>query len=504
MFARSCASFRRNFPRKYKVTATAEWNFAARLVERLGPFSYLIDAATSSTICPEDLPRLIAVYGASLISAGLREGDRVLIGCSLSPSSTLVYLGALYAGLVAVPVEDRAVRASATMLVEATGAKAVWTETGLRGGEPHKGSILCLQGDLAKDLPKMMPPAACVASDLAALMATSGSTGVPRFVMVSHGNLIANTEAIIRSQRLASDERAMLILPVSYCFGASLMQSHLYQGGGVVFDRRFMFPDKVLQAITEYGCTTFAGVPTVYNALLRRSNIRGIAMPCLRRFLQAGGALASQRIREMREVFPLIKFYVMYGQTEATARISCMEPERWEEKSGSVGRPLDNLTVRIVDEEGNDLPARQIGELLVKGPSICSGYLNDPEETRRVFSDGWLRTRDLARQDEERYLWIEGRKGAFLKMRGMRVSFPEVEARVTAIPGVYECAASAIDHPEVGEALVLFIVPDQEARIGVEEVRRHLPAHWTIDSIRLVSELPKTSTGKIALSSLPI
>jgi len=137
----------------------------------------------------------------------------------------------------------------------------------------------------------------------------------------------------------------------------------------------------------------------------------------------------------MREVFPLIKFYVMYGQTEATARISCMEPERWEEKSGSVGRPLDNLTVRIVDEEGNDLPARQIGELLVKGPSICSGYLNDPEETRRVFSDGWLRTRDLARQDEERYLWIEGRKGAFLKMRGMRVSFPEVEARVTAIPG---------------------------------------------------------------------
>ena len=94
-----------------------------------------------------------------------------------------------------------------------------------------------------------MPPAACGASDLAALMATSGSTGVPRFVMVSHGNLIANTEAIIRSQRLASDERAMLILPVSYCFGASVMHTHLYQGGGVVFDRRFMFPDKVLQAI---------------------------------------------------------------------------------------------------------------------------------------------------------------------------------------------------------------------------------------------------------------
>lgn len=466
----------------------------------------MIDAATGVTIRSEDLRRLIAAYGASLRSAGLREGDRVLIGCSLSPSSTLVYLGAMYAGLVAVPVEDRTLSATAAMLLAATGAKAVWTEGGLGEGGSDKGSILYLHGDLAKDAPMtmMMAPAARVDSDLAGLMATSGSTGAPRFVMVTHGNLIANTEAIIRSQQLASDERAMLVLPLSYCFGASLMQSHLYQGGGVVFDRRFMFPDKVLQATAQFGCTTFAGVPTVYNVLLRRSSLRKIAMPCLRRFLQAGGGLASQRIDEMRAAFPTAKFYVMYGQTEATARISCMEPERWEEKPGSVGRPLDNLMVRIVDEEGNDLPAGEIGELLVKGLSICSGYLNDPEETRRVFSDGWLRTRDLARQDEQGYLWIEGRKAAFLKMRGVRVSFPEAEARVTSIPGVYECVARASDHPEAGEALVLFIVPDPGVRIGLEEVRRHLPAHWAIDSIRLVSELPKTSAGKVALSSLTV
>ena len=485
------------------MTASAEWNFAGRLVKRLGPCSCLIDAATQRTVDPEHLPRLIAAYGASLMSTGLRDGDRLLIGCSLSLSSALVYLGAIYAGLVAVPVDDRTMRESAAALLEATGAKAVWTEEGLRAGWTDKISVPCLQGDLAKGIQEFNPPAARAASDLAALMATSGSTGVPRFVMVSHGNLIANTEAIIRSQQLASDERGMLILPLSYCFGASVMQSHLYQGGGVVFDRRFMFPDKVLQAMAQFGCTTFAGVPTVYNVLLQRSNIRRITMPCLRRFLQAGGALALQKISEMRETFPLVKFYVMYGQTEATSRISCMEPERWEEKRGSVGRPLDNLMVRIVDEVGNDLPAGQIGELVVKGPSICSGYFNNPEETHRVFRDGWLRTGDLARQDEEGYLWIEGRKGAFLKMRGMRVSFPEVEARVTAIPGVYECVARAVSHPEAGEALVLFIVPDHGAKVGLEEVRRHLPAHWAIDSVRLVAELPKTATGKIALSSLP-
>jgi acyl-CoA synthetase (AMP-forming)/AMP-acid ligase II len=486
------------------MTPFTEWNFAGRLVERLGSRSYVIDAATGRTICPRDLPRLIAAHGASLISAGLRKGDRVLIGCSLSPASSLVYLGAIYAGLVAVPVEDRAVTASAALLLEATGAKAVWTEAGLRGIENYQGSVLCLQGDLARESQELMPPAACAASDLAALMATSGSTSVPRFVMVSHGNLIANTKAIIRSQRLADDERAMMILPVSYCFGASLLHTHLYQGGGVVFDRRFMFPDKVLQAIAHYGCTTFAGVPTVYNVLLRRSDIRRIAIPTLRRFLQAGGSLARQKISEMREGFPQTEFYVMYGQTEATARISCMEPERWEEKPGSVGRPLDNLMVSIADEQGNDLPAGKTGELRAQGPSICSGYWNDHEETRRVFGDGWLRTGDLARRDEEGYLWIEGRKGAFLKMRGIRVSYSEVEERVAAIPGVYECAALAVEHPEAGEALVLFVVADQGARIDVEDVRRHLPAHWTLDSIRSISELPKTSAGKIARPALAV
>ncbi len=486
------------------MTATAEWNFAGRLVERLGPGSYLIDAATGRTICPADLPRLISAYGSSLRSAGLKEGDRVLIGCSLSLPCALVYLGAVYAGLVAVPVEDRAVRDSAAMLLKATEARAVWTEASLGEEWTCNGSILCLQGDLAKHTTKGMPPAARAGSDLAALMATSGSTGVPRFVMVSHGNLIGNTEAIIRSQRLSNDERAMLVLPVSYCFGASVLHSHLYQGGSVVFDRRFMFPDKVLQAVAQLDCTTFAGVPTVYNVLLRRSNIRQIAMPSLRRFLQAGGSLAPQRINEMRTAFPSIAFYVMYGQTEATARIACLEPERWEEKPGSVGRPLDNLTVKIVDEQGHPVEIGQVGELLAKGPSICSGYLNNPEETSRVYRDGWLHTGDLARQDEEGYLWIEGRNGSFLKMRGMRVSFPEVEARVTAVPGVYECAARAVQHTEAGEALVLLIVADQGAQIGVEEIRRHLPAHWAIDSIRFVPELPKTSAGKIALSAISI
>lgn len=151
----------------------------------------------------------------------------------------------------------------------------------------------------------------------------------------------------------------------------------------------------------------------------------------------------------------------------------------------------------------NSIAPRANRRIVGQGPSISPGYWNHPVEAERVFHDGWLRTGDLAREDEEGYLWIEGRQGAFLKMRGMRVSFSEAEEIAAAMPGVYECAARAVEHPEAGEALEFFIVPDPGASFGVEDVRRHLPAHWALDSIHLVSELPKMFAGKLARTSLP-
>jgi len=324
--------------------------------------------------------------------------------------------------------------------------------------------------------------------------------------MVSHRNLISNTEAIIRSQRLAADERAMLIMPVSYCFGASVLHSHLYQGGGVVFDSRFMFPDKVLQAIGKYRCTTFAGVPTVYNILLRRSNLRSVKLPSLRRFLQAGGALAPDCIDELRRTVPGADFFVMYGQTEATARISCLPAERLDEKLGSAGIPLENVIVRVIDEYGHQLEDGHTGEIQVSGPSVCTGYLDEPEATQTKFSDGWLKTGDLGYRDRDGYIWIQGRSSDFVKIRGYRVGIAEVEARVGAVAGVCECAAAGVQHPEAGEALALFLVKeagdDDGSNSLLERVRQALPSQWTCTSIKIVPELPRTSNGKIARSQL--
>jgi acyl-CoA synthetase (AMP-forming)/AMP-acid ligase II len=472
------------------------------LLRRLGENSHLIDAATGQTLSGKEIPGLIVGFAAGFLSAGLQAGDRVLISCGLSPASTLAYLGAMYAGLVPVLVDERALAISGESILARARGKAVWVGKGVHCDWARKNGVTQIEGNFEARPANSLRPAPCTEEDLAVLMPTSGSTGAPRLVMVSHGNLRGNTEAIVRSQGLGPDDKAMLIMPVSYCFGASVMHSHLYQGGGVVFDSRFMFPDKVLRAINTYGCTTFAGVPSVYKILLRRSNLRSIQLPALRRFLQAGGALAPESVREMYSIVPTAEFFVMYGQTEATARISYVLPDRLGEKLGSVGVPMDNLMIRIVDDEGRELPAGQTGEIQVRGPSVCSGYFDDPEATKRKFGDGWLKTGDFAFRDDEGYLWIKGRTSEFIKIRGVRVSFGEVEAKVAAVPGVYECAAIATRHPEAGEALALFIVADDGASIVAERVRRALPPQWTCVSVRVVPELPKTENGKIARSQL--
>ncbi len=477
-------------------------NFADCLVGRLGQHSCLIDAASGSIIEAAAVPALIAGYGAAFRNSGLTSGDRVLIASPLSPLSCLAYLGAIYAGLVAVPVEERVLAATGMKLLGATGAKAVWTEQKAAFDWLVDAAIVSLHGDLTGGKPQPTAPVPRGENDLAALMATSGSTGTARFVMVTHGNLLANTEAIARSQHLRDDERAMLILPISYCFGASVVHSHLYAGGGVVFDRRLMFPDPVLRAHAEHQCTSFAGVPTAYNVLLKRSKIRSLPLPSLRRMLQAGGALGQAAIEELRTAVPNATIYVMYGQTEATARISCLDPARWHDKAGSVGRPLDNLTIRVTNEQGQEMPSGEIGEIWVKGPSICPGYWNDSDGAESVFHDGWLRTRDLGHLDSEGFIWIQGRLGGFVKMRGLRVSFTEVETKVATLPGVFECAAQAVAHPESGEALALFVVPAAGVELAWEEMRRSLPAHWSFGPVQFVKELPKTANGKLARAAL--
>src|ERR1700678_522698 len=191
------------------MPSSSESNFAGRLVNRLGVHSDLIDAATGQTFSARDVPGLIAGFAAGFLSIGLRPGDRVLISCGLNPASTLAYLGAMYAGCVPVLVDERMLAEAGASIFAKAQAKAAWTSKRVPWDWARKNGFPQIDGSFDPCSLDSLQPSPRAQDDLAVLMPTSGSTGVPRLVMVSHGNLIANTEAIIRSQHLGTDEKAM-------------------------------------------------------------------------------------------------------------------------------------------------------------------------------------------------------------------------------------------------------------------------------------------------------
>ena len=477
-------------------------NFAAHLVARLGPHAELIDAAQGLTISAQALPQRIVAAASELRDRGLRPGARILLACTIDPECAIAYLGAMYAGLVVAPYNPRAMpKPAIDELARRIDAAAIWSAHADHDATLEGGPVR-LHGPLGQQAQAKALPQPCAADALAALMLTSGSTGAPRLVEVSHGNLLANTQAIVRSLALNETDRAMLVLPISYCFGASVLHSLLHQGGSVVFDSRFMFADRVLEAMQAHGCTTFAGVPTAYTLLLDRSRLAEMALPKLRRLLQAGGHLPAAKIMALRERLPHADFHVMYGQTEATARIACLPQKAAAHHMASVGLPLDNLHVRVVAPDGSDLPRGEIGELWVRGPSVCKGYFDDPLATAQRFVDGWLRTGDLVRQDAQGYLWIEGRQGDFLKMRGVRMGYAQIEATIASFAEVADCAVTSVAHEQAGEALLVFVVARGHQTQLAQAVRRQLPRDWTCAGVHEVASLPRNAQGKLDRAGL--
>ena len=479
-------------------------NFAGELLSRCSPSSTITDATSGRVFgVDEPLGRAVARAAVELRDRGLSAGQRFVLVCDVSAAANLYYLGAIYAGLVVTPVDQVQAARSLNDIVESADADVVLSTTSrFRPTEPLPRGRIEVLADPTSSEP--LAEAHHVTGDtVAALMPTSGTTGAPRLVMTSHDNLLANTSAIVESQRLTEADRAMLILPTAYCFGASVLQSHLWAGGSVVVDGRFMFPDKVLRAIAEHGCTTFAGVPTTYKILLGRSNLRSIPLPGLARLLQAGGPLPVAEIEEVVDAVGERDFYVMYGQTEATSRITTLDPAHRKRKLGSVGRPLNHVEVEIRDDNGA-LPRGERGEVCVRGRSVAAGYFRDKAGTDAVFGDGWLHTRDYGRMDAEGFIWIESRAQEFLKIAGRRVSLREAEETAAAFQGVREVVACGTEHAETGDALALFFVPCEgaEAEEVATTIARGLPKYWNCQIVAPIEAVPLNARGKVDRAAL--
>ena len=340
----------------------------------------------------------------------------------------------------------------------------------------------------------------------ALVLYTSGSTGRPLGVVQTFRNVEANTRSIVEYLGLTASDRALVTLPLNYCYGRSVLQTHLYAGGSLVLDNRMAFPRRVLENLAAEGCTGFAGVPLTFEVIRRQVDVSTIPFERLRYLTQAGGAMAPETIAWVRAAFRPARLFVMYGQTEATARLSYLPPERADDKAGSIGIPIPGVELRVMDERGAEAPPGEVGELVARGANVTPGYLDDPVQTAAILHDGWLWTGDLAERDADGFFYHRGRAKEILKIGGHRVSPVEIEEVLARHPDVREAAVFGVTDALMGEVPAAVVVPRSGAEPGEADLlrfcRERLPAYEVPVRVVLAESLPRNEAGKLQRQEL--
>jgi len=339
------------------------------------------------------------------------------------------------------------------------------------------------------------------ADAVAAIVYTSGTTGHPKGVTLSHGNLAANTASIQASLPIEETDRALCVLPFQYSYGASVLHTHLTLGATLLLERSLMYPHQVLERATGERITSFAGVPSTFYLLLDRTDLSSFDLGALRYLTQAGGRMDPSRIAALRALLPEAAFYVMYGQTEASARLACLPAEELDRRPGSAGRAIPGVELEIRDEGGDPLPPGGQGEVYARGENVMVGYWADPEESSKVLTGGWLRTGDLGRMDADGYLFLEGRAREMIKSGAYRIAPAEIEEVIRRVEGVFDVAVVGADDPVLGEAIHAHVVardPGPPTRRAIMSAcKEHLARYKLPKHIHFREELPRTASGKV-------
>jgi acyl-CoA synthetase (AMP-forming)/AMP-acid ligase II len=439
-----------------------------------------------------------------LRALGLQPGDRVALWLENSVDYVVAYYAAMEAGAVVVAL-NTALRdaelqwrmAHCGALVLVTGAQAMPTRPATSAASWRVVSPAeLLAGDDERD------PGLVAGSDApAAILYTSGTTTDPRGVTLSHRNLVANTRSILDYLQLTEADRVVNVLPFHYSYGNSVLHTHLAAGASIVLENSLLYPHLVVQQIADTAATGFSGVPSTYALLLQRVKLAEFGRSSLRWLTQAGGAMAPAHLARLREALPQTRVFVMYGQTEATARISYLPPERLDDKPGSVGIAIPGVTIEVRDERGARVATGMTGEVCVRGANVMLGYWENPTATAKVLRNGCLHTGDLGRLDEEGFLTLVGRSSDMIKTGAHRVSPLEVEAAVLLLGEVADCAVVGVPDEILGEVIAAHIVMREGAVLDARRVQAHcrdrLATYMIPKTVHFAESLPKTASGKV-------
>jgi len=462
-----------------------------------------------------DVDRLSAQMAACLSGLGVDTGDRVSVQVAKSPLALVLYLACLRMGAIYHPLNtgyrseelryffsdaepalivcDPGEAASVGELAAETGDARVMTLD--RHGE---GSLAdAMQGaDDSFDVVEVE------GDQLAALLYSSGTTGVPKGIMLSHANLAANTRALVDAWGFTDADRLLHALPIFHVHGLFVaIGCALASGAGMRWLERYDV-ESVLRYLPE--CTVMMGVPTYYTRLLSHPGFDADHCRNMRLFVSGSAPLLEETFREF-EARTGHRILERYGMTETNMNTS--NPLEGERRPGTVGPPLPGVEVRVVDDEGGELGVDEVGNLQVRGPNVFVGYWKLPDRTAADFTaDGYFDTGDKARIDADGYVSIVGRSKDVVITGGLNVYPKEVELVIDEIDGVRESAVIGVPHADFGEAVVAVVVADSdsmpEEQSVIRTVRARLADFKVPKRVVFVDELPRNTMAKVQKNML--
>lgn len=465
-----------------------------------------------------------------LVARGVQRGDRVVVFCENGPEAVIAFWGVLKANAVVVPVHPQTKPEKLAYLLGDSRASALVADGSLArvfveaaAGSKHLGSVIVV-GPFDRERHHALrevsswdeaarrgevggaPERRCIDVDLAAIIYTSGSTGEPKGVMLTHRNMLTAATSITTYLENVRDDVILNVLPLSFDYGLYQMIMAFKVGARLVLEKSFAYPAEVLARVVQEEVTGFPGVPTVFAMMSDMKTIGDYDFSRVRYVSNTAAALPVKHILRLKDIFPRARIFSMYGLTECK-RCTYLPPEDLDRKPTSVGIPIPNTEAWIVDDNGEKVPPNTIGQLVVRGATVMSGYWEKPEATAKKLRPGplpgelVLYTGDYCTMDEEGYVTFVGRMDDIIKSRGEKVPPKEVEHALMSVRGVKEAAVIGVDDDVLGQAPKAFVVLEEGASLDESELRREcqlrLESYMVPKWIEIAASLPRSGNGKI-------
>ncbi|MBP7175208.1 MAG: acyl--CoA ligase [Thermoclostridium sp.] len=469
--------------------------------------------SASGMVTYREMLREVQSLMFTLYHEGVRRGERVIFYFRNSAEYIAAFFAVAALNAVAVPVNAANNIHHLQYIIDTTEPVLILVDNALMFGFSENSKNNTIKVRVLQSLVQWkreidyvgnsMPNNTGNSAKTAMIIFTSGTSAMPKGVMLSHGNLLANTYSILDYLHLTHDDSVLVTIAFSYSYGNSLLLTHIASGGALYLENYAAFPVKVIKSLKSIQPTGFSTVGSYLNLLLKVAPLESLGFSALKYITFAGEATNYNMLLQLQRLYPELKIFVMYGQTEASARLSFLPCELLAQKTGSVGKGINNVELKVVNERGGQVAPGETGEILARGPNIMQGYWRDEQGTKSVIQNGWLHTGDIATVDRDGYIFIQGRNNDIIKYLGHRISPMEVESCIDKIPGVYESAVIETIHN--GEVCIkAFVVTDGKVSTEMihEQLRIALPSFKRPAIIRITTEIPRTANGKIKRAAL--